>query len=298
MTLHKVGVNKKVFFLEAPDNREYEEIEHFVFNEVGSADEVALIAISKSGSTTETLDAYHKTFDILSERFGRPIMERVLIISSPHAPLWKLAEMKSMACLQWEGDIGGRFSAFTAPHIAVLQIAGLNAEKFLSGKNDAKEEDSTRLAEKIFENYKNGAVMLDFFMFNSELEDLGKWCRQLIAESLSTLTPAVALGPVDLHSMLELYLGGPKTRFTIFLRSKSEIKGSVNEFAYQNVTKAYERKGLPFEKFEMEEINERDMGRFMEIMMKTTVKLGALLGVDPYGQPAVEEYKSQISNFK
>ncbi len=301
LTLHKIDGNKsaspsgkKIFFLEAPDKREYEEIESFVFNNIHSAEEAVLIAISKSGSTAETLETYHKTFDILSEKFGHPILERVLIISSPNTPLWKLAEMKNIERLSWEGDIGGRFSAFTAPHLSVLEIAGVNTQNFLAGKSDAREEDSQKLAEKIFENYKKGAVMLDFFFFNSELEDLGKWCRQLIAESLSTLSPAVALGPVDLHSMLELYLGGPKTRFTIFVRSKKEIEKSVNEMAYKNVTEAYQRNGLPFEKYEMEEINERDIGRFMELMMQTTVKLGALLGVNPYGQPAVEEYKKSI----
>ena len=137
---------------------------------------------------------------------------------------------------------------------------------------------------------------MDFFIFNSELEDLGKWCRQLIAESLSTLTPTVSMGPTDLHSMLELYLGGPKNRFTIFIKSQREIDNSVNESAYENVVKAYGEANLPFEKYEMQEINEHELGKFMALMMAITLELARLLGVDPYDQPAVEEYKKSITH--
>jgi len=318
LTLHKPEVEKKIFFLESPDSREYKEVENFVKNEVTNLEEVALIAISKSGQTAETLEAFHKTFDILSEKFAvsktpfempqsqkgvfDTLNKRVLIISSPNSPLWKLAEQKGIECLAWEGDVGGRFSAFTTPHITVLSIAGLNADAFVAGGNEMKEkckvenenDPAIHLAKNIFDNYKNGVNILDFFIFNSELEDLGKWCRQLIAESLSLITPTVSIGPTDLHSMLELYLNGPKNRFTVFIKSLYEIKDSINESSYENVTKAYEQAELPFIKYEMPEINERELGKFMAFMIEVTLDLAEKLGVDPYDQPAVEKYKKNI----
>lgn len=295
MTLHKPEVDKKLFFLESPDSREYEEVESFVQNEITSPEEIVLIAVSKSGKTAETLEAFHKTFDILSEKFGAPINERVIIISSPETPLWKLAEEKGIEKIEWEGNIGGRFSVFTVAHTTVLSMAGLDVDAFVAESKEIEHGRAAYLAEKIFQNYKSGKNILDFFIFNSELEDLGKWCRQLIAESLSTFTPTVSIGPTDLHSMLELYLGGPKNRFTIFLKSLKEIDGGVNESAYENVVSAYEKDGLPFEKYEMPEINEEELGKFMALMMATTIELAKLLGVDPYDQPNVEEYKRNIT---
>ncbi len=301
MTLHE-PVNKKIFFLESPDVREYEEVENFVKNEAVGLEEIVLITISKSGKTTETLEAFHKTFDILSEKFGTLITDRTIIISSPNTPLWKIAEEKGIEKIEWEGNIGGRFSAFTVAHTTVLSMAGLNANAFVAGGDEMKEkckietEDNPalHLAKNIFENYKNNVNILDFFIFNSELEDLGKWCRQLVAESLAMITPTVSIGPTDLHSMLELYLGGPKNRFTIFIRSLKEIENSVNESAYENVSKAYEQEDLPFIKYEIEEINEKELGSFMAFMMAVTVELAKLLEVDPYDQPAVEEYKKHL----
>ncbi len=302
LTLHKPEIDKKVFFLEAPDSREYKEVEYFTNEVVASLDEVVLLVVSKSGQTTETLETYQKTFDILSEKFGTPVTERVLIISSPDSTLWKLAESKNIEKLAWAGEVGGRFSAFTVAHTTFLKIVGLDVPAFLLGNGEMKKrcegENSPAkiLAQNIFDNYKKGLDILDFFIFNSELEDLGKWCRQLIAESLATLTPTVSLGPTDLHSMLELYLGGPKNRFTLFVRSVREIDGAVNAKAYNDVTEAYQKASLPFEKYEMEKIDEYNIGAFMSFMMTTTLELAKLLGVDPYDQPAVEEYKKSIHN--
>jgi len=304
MTLHKPEITKKIFFLESPDAREYEEIENFVKNEMASLEDIVLIAVSKSGQTAETLETFHKTFEILSEKFGGPITERIIVISTEDTPLWKLAKEKKIKRLAWEDNIGGRFSAFTVAHTTVLRIAGLDANAFAEGgkemiakcKKRTKDNPAKRLAKDILENYKNGANILDFFIFNSELEDLGKWCRQLIAESLAMITPTVSIGPTDLHSMLELYLGGPEDRFTIFIKSLHEIENSINESAYENVAKAYEKAKLPFIKYEMEEISEKELGNFMAYMMAVTVELAKLLKINPYDQPAVENYKKSLRN--
>ncbi len=302
LTLHKPDVDKKIFFLESPDAREYEEVADFVKDEIASLKEIVLIVVSKSGQTAETLETFHKTFDILSEKFGEPITKRVLVISSKDTPLWKLAEEKNIEKLEWEGNVGGRFSAFTVAHTTILSIAGCDTDAYTVGKKEMEEKcgegaennPALHLAKNIFENYKRGFNILDFFIFNSELEDLGKWCRQLIAESLAMITPTVSIGPTDLHSMLELYLGGPKNRFTIFIQSLNEIKNSVNESAYENVTSAYKEAELPFIKYEMEKINEKELGSFMAYMIATTIELAKLLEVNPYDQPVVEEYKKNL----
>lgn len=301
ITLHK-KTDKRLFFLESPDEREYEEIKNIVENEIKDLEEICLIVVSKSGETAETLETFDKIYKILSETFQvskaafDTINEKILIISTPGSPLWKKAEEKGIEKIEWEGNVGGRFSAFTLAHTTILSIAGLNVEEFLAGKEETKEEIK-HLAQNIFENYKNGLNILDFFIFNSELEDLGKWCRQLIAESLVMITPTVSIGPTDLHSMLELYLGGPKNRFTIFIKSEKEIDETINESAYENVASAYQKAGLPFIKYEMAEINEKELGSFMAFMIDTTIELAKLLEVNPYDQPAVEEYKKSISDL-
>ena len=295
---------EKIFFLESPDEREYEEIKNIAENEIKDLEDFVLIVVSKSGQTAETLETFNKTYKILSQTFQvskaafDTLDERVIIISTKDSPLWQIAEEKNIQKIEWEGNIGGRFSAFTIAHTTVLSIAGLNVEEFKKGSHyaEASRDEQEKLAQKIFDNYKSGVNILDFFIFNSELEDLGKWCRQLIAESLAVITPTVSIGPTDLHSMLELYLGGPKNRFTIFILSLKENQNNINQIAFENVTEAYQKNGLPFIKYEIEKINEKELGSFMAFMMATTIELAELLEVNPYDQPNVENYKESLHN--
>ncbi len=308
ITLHK-NIDKKAFFLESPDEREYSEIENLLPQNLSSKDEVVLFAISKSGKTVETLETYHKIFEMLSEKFGNPINDRVIVITTPSSPLWNLAEMGKIECIPWDGEVGGRFSAFTIAHTQVLSVLGIDAGMFAksgeaslkSGEaNGIKAED---LASMIAENFDKGVDILDYFFFNSELEDLGKWCRQLIAESLGKeniegkkigITPTVSIGPVDLHSMLQLTLGGPNNRFTIFVNSEKENLGTINGAAFQDTITSYAHNGLPHMIYKMNEIREDELGKFMGLMMAMTLKLAEILKVDPYGQDEVEEYKTHL----
>ena len=303
VSLHK-GLNKKVFFLEAPDHREYSEIEDLLKN-IESQREFTLVAISKSGETKETLETFEKMREILSQKFSDGLADRVIVISTKGSSLWKIGEENKFQTVAWEGNIGGRFSAFTIAHTAVLKIAGVDAGSFVRGGDDmrklcldsaAERNPAYLLAKEIFDVYKSGVNIWDFFIFNSELEDLGKWSRQLIAESLSLVTPTVSLGPTDLHSMLELYLGGPKNRFTLFVISAKEIAGEVNAQAFENVTSAYKEAALPFEKFELPEINEYEIGQYMEYLIEVVIELGKLLEINIFDQPAVEQYKNSIHN--
>lgn len=287
--------DKKLFFLESPDQAEYDQITDFVQKVEAQVAEIAVCVISKSGETAETLTAFQKTFEMLSEKFGREINDRLIFISTPETTLYKLGQEKGALLLEWEGRIGGRFSAFTVAHTAVLELAGLEVAKFKQGNTVADQTEAERLAGEIFDHYKQGIRIVDLFLWQSELETLGKWWRQLLAESLARLTPTVSVGPTDLHSMLELYLEQPGSRYTIFLNSTQEMATSVlNKEAYENIVAEFQKRGLPFCKYEMETINEYELGRFMAFMIDITIKLGELLGLNPLDQPEVESYKSQV----
>jgi glucose-6-phosphate isomerase len=307
ITLHKNN-DKRVFFVESPDNREYEEIENLIKNEINDKEEIAFVATSKSGETTETLFAFRKVFEMMVEKFGDEVSGRGVAITTSGTELHKLAEEKNIEFISWEGDVGGRFSAFTVAHTLVLEILRLDAESFVSGGNeanlyDASQNSADNLAKTIFDEYNAGKNILDFFFFNSELESLGKWARQLVAESLGKenidgqkvgIVPTVSIGPTDLHSMLQLALGGPQNRFTIFVRSIEETKGGVNEEAFNDVMSGYKNEGLGFFKYEMKKIEEKEIGKFMAFMILVVLELGTLLGVDPYGQEEVERYKKRV----
>lgn len=307
LTYYK-NIDKKAFFIESPDSNEYEKIENIIKNEINNLEEAVFVVISKSGETTETLYSFDKVFEIAIQKFGDEVCKRCAVITTKGTRLHNLAREKNLEFISWEGNIGGRFSAFTIAHTFVLEILGLDEESFISGGNEANlldvnENSADNLAKDIFDEYSRGKNILDFFFFNSELESLGKWARQLVAESLGKenvdgekvgILPTVSIGPTDLHSMLQLALGGPQNRFTIFVRSIEETSGGINEKAFNDAIGGYEKSGLPFYKYEMKKIEEREIGKFMAFMMLVVFELGTLLKVDPYGQEEVEEYKKRV----
>lgn len=289
---------KKMYFLEAPDHREYEELTHIIHTEIQKLEDIVLIVVSKSGTTQETLETFEHLFAIISEKFGGQINGRVIAITSTEGTLHRIAKKRAIEIVEWEGNVGGRFSAFTLAHTVPLAIAGIDILKYMEGGKSADVEEAREVAREIIACMEHGVTIWDFFLFNQELEDMGMWARQLVAESLGILTPTVSIGPRDLHSQLELYLGGPRNRFTLFVHSKKEIEDEINEESYKNVTAAFSKAGLPYRIFEVEEIDEKAIGRFFAFMMIVVVEIAKLRNIDPYDQPSVDQYKAHITKLE
>ena len=133
------------------------------------------------------------------------------------------------------------------------------------------------------------------FLFNPELESLGKWWRQLVAESLGKdgkgILPIVSIGTNDLHSTLQLYLDGPKNIYTTFVSAKPLPK--IVDAILEGVKISYTNHGLPFRHIELGKLDAYDLGVFMQTQMNEVIALAKLMGVDAFNQPAVEEYKKE-----
>lgn len=195
--------------------------------------------------------------------------------------------------LEFDKSIGGRFSVLTEVGLFPLRTCGFNTDEMLRGKADATEGN----AEWLFDQMQAGMVVHDMFLFNPELESLGKWYRQLMGESTGKdgkgLLPTVSIGTTDLHSMVQRYFGGPHNIATTFVKAgKSEPMNSI----YEAVKQAYTDHNLPFQEYFMPKLNEYELGKFFETKMREIVHLAHFMGVDPYNQPNVEDYKKLISS--
>ena len=147
------------------------------------------------------------------------------------------------------------------------------------------------------------------------------WCQQLIAESLGKrgkgFFPIVSNVPKDHHSLLQLYLDGPKDKiFYIFshneiFKEKINISRFTNEKSLLNKKKINEVKNaqkkalievlklkkIPFREFEINKINEQALGELFSYFMLETVIIGKLSKINPFDQPAVEQIKDYTKKF-
>lgn len=308
ISLHNPFLNKKVFFIESLSDAQRQEIYHIAKSEIGLPEDICIFVISKSGETRETLMSFSQLVQIFENVLSINIFERVVCISEESSRLFVESQKEGALCLPWQSGVGGRWSAFTSAHTAVLFVLGVDINSYLAGEREMQEVCREKgyhigLAKNIFDNYREGKTVLDFFFFDSRLETLGKWLRQLFAESLGKqgksgervgLLPTVSLGPTDLHSMLQLYLGGPANRFTIFVKNESEQ--GFDYGACLETEAAYQNAGLPFNDYKLSGVNEKEITKFMKFFMNVVLELAILFQVDPYGQPEVEKYKEQIRN--
>ena len=284
-----------------------------------------LIAISKSGGTAETLTQLFACLDWLGSKYA----ERAVVITEPgRNPLRRLAASRKMRALDHDPDLGGRFSVLSNVGLLPAMIAGLDAASFRAGAaetldqalaaKDARQSPpalgaavSVALAER------RGIAASVIMPYVDRLAPFGLWFRQLWAESLGKdgkgTTPIRALGTVDQHSQLQLYLGGPADKmFTLVLlaqagqgpvlpKSLSANKdlaylagrrmGDLLEAEQQATATTLVRTGRPTRIISLARLDEKSLGALLMHFMLETVIAADLLGVNAFDQPAVEEGK-------
>ncbi|MBI5817103.1 MAG: hypothetical protein HZB09_01620 [Candidatus Yonathbacteria bacterium] len=301
-----------------------------------SPEEVMVHVISKSGTTTETIANFEVIHAILKERFGE-IKNRVVVTTDEGSKLWTAGTMEGFAYLSIPKNVGGRYSVLSAAGVLSLSLAGIDTRALREGASLMREhclEDSAGenmamiSAAILFHHYQKGISTHNSFFFSPELESLGKWYRQLVGESLGKekvsangdsarigITPIVSIGSNDLHSVAQLYLGGPKDKFTTFVHrengnKKTEVPtapifsglvpgiagkdfSEITNAIYGGVLAAYRKRALPFVEIIFPEISAKTLGAYVQFKMIETMYLAHLLGVNAFDQPNVEEYKAE-----
>jgi glucose-6-phosphate isomerase len=204
--------------------------------------------ISKSGKTAETLSQLMLTFDLLRARGLKPADHIVLTIGARECDLYGLAKAHRLRIFWLDEDIGGRFSVLTAVGLLPLAAVGIDIKKILKGAGELRELSKNK---NIFKNpplmlaainyllLKKGRSNIVFMPYSDSLSFFADWFCQLWAESLGKKfdlrgrpvnvgqTPIKAVGTLDQHSQLQLYMEGPDDKVILLAelkKSKADIK--------------------------------------------------------------------------
>jgi glucose-6-phosphate isomerase len=293
---------------------------------------IHFIAISKSGSTAETVLQTQTCISWL-KAYSRIAPKDVFTIITEAKPslLSKIADVHGIPRISHSAAIGGRYSALSTVGLLPAAIAGLEVasiRKAAAASMDASLKSIPRespaalgaavnLGLSQVKNIKTSVLM----PYVDALQPFTFWYRQLWAESLGKdangTLPVNALGTVDQHSQLQLYLGGPNDKFFSLVfaekNNSTEIPSLSNEIdlgyldrksfgdllgASQRATaETLIRHGRPTRIFHIQQPNEEAVGALMAHYMLETMLTARLLGVNPFDQPAVEESKALARNY-
>ncbi len=330
--LHDETHNLKMLFVDTVDTDTVIDTYNIMESLLKSEKNVVLNVISESGRTTEAISNFEIFLDLL-KKHRKDYQKYVVVTTKKDSKLYSLALKNKFDTLIVGDGVGGRYSVLSPVGLFPLGLAGVDIKSLMKGAKNMNERafkeitksPSAQSAIDLYCNYREGKCIHDIFIFSSDLEALGKWYRQLLAESLGKkynlkgykvcegITPTVSMGSTDLHSMGQLYLAGQTNRFTTFIKVEPKRKiripkekeydelvegiqgkylSQIMDAIFHGTRIAYIKGKLPFNQISIRK-KEYDLGEYMQYEMIKVVILGHLLSVNPFDQPNVEDYKQE-----
>jgi len=275
------------------------------------------LVISKSGNTLETITN--------SNIFIKKNDKNIFITENKMSYLFLLAKKLKAEIVHHNNFIGGRFSVLSEVGMLPAELMGLKSKSFKQMNNLIKNK---KFINSLLINISSTLFFLKKKKFNSIIlnydessNNLFKWYQQLIAESLGKkgkgIMPIISTMPKDNHSVMQLYLDGPKNNFFTFFHVKekksdqinnSEILSSSNYLRNKDLAKIvlsqklatekiFLNRNMPFRSFEIINRNEKTLGELFCFFILETILLGRALNVDPYDQPSVELIKKETKKI-
>ena len=305
---HKI--KKKIFFIDNLDSEKLSLLTNENFNKI------LFIVISKSGETIETISSL-----FFLKILKKDAKNLILIAEKTNNILHSLSKKLNIHFVEHKKYIGGRYFVLSEVGILPSYLFGLNIkemrenirEHLKSYKINFLKESVLTLSSLLKNSNKKNIVFLNY---SSKLNKFLFWYQQLIAESLGKnengFFPVISETPKDHHSLLQLYLDGPKDKiFYIFsIKEKKTSSLKINNLTKKSnflhnkhlneikiaqkeaLIKSLKKKNIPFREIVINETDEKTIGRLFSYFMLETAMIGKILKINPFDQPAVEEVKN------
>jgi glucose-6-phosphate isomerase len=287
--------------------------------------------ISKSGTTTEPAIAFRLFKKILEEKYGKEEARKRIYATTDRerGALKKLANEEGYETFIIPDDVGGRYSVLTAVGLLPIAVAGADIEAMMKGAQDASRDfGKSELMENpayqyaVVRNvlYNKGKTIEMLINYEPALQYFAEWWKQLFGESEGKdqkgIFPASANFSTDLHSLGQyvqegrrdlfetvLNVGKPRHELTIEedadnLDGLNYLAGKtvdfVNKKAFEGTMLAHTDGGVPNLVVNIPELNEYTFGYLVYFFEKACAMSGYLMGVNPFDQPGVEAYKTNM----
>ncbi len=292
--------------------------------------EFGLIVISKSGTTTEPAIAFRLLYNEMKQRFDKETIKKriVAITDAEKGALRQLADKEGFTDFIIADNVGGRFSVLSPVGLLPISVAGFDIEEFLRGASIAQdicleatnENPAVKYAAMRNLLYASGHKVELMVNYNLRLNYFAEWWKQLYGESEGKeskgIFPASVSFTTDLHSLGQYIQQGERQIFEteILVNDNSDapiipedkedldklnyIAGKdmefVNRKAAEGTLMAHFDGKVPNILFEIDSLDEYNLGFMMYFFELACGISGYMLGVNPFDQPGVEDYKRNM----
>ena len=275
------------------------------------------LIVSKSGNTLETIS----NSNVIIKNKDK----NIFITENRKSYLHSLAKKLKTEIIHHNNFIGGRYSVLSEVGMLPAELMDLKPIKFKQLNNLIKNK---KFINALITNVNNTLFFIKQKRFNSIIlnydessDNLFKWYQQLIAESLGKkgtgVLPIISCMPKDNHSLMQLYLDGPKNNFFTFFYVKERNSIKINKdkilsshYYLKNknlgqiilsqklaTEKVFLDKKIPFRSFEIITRDEKTLGELFCFFILETILIGRALKINPYDQPSVELIKKETKKI-
>ncbi|MFC1845573.1 hypothetical protein ACFLX2_00420 [Candidatus Dependentiae bacterium] len=326
----------KIYFVDTVDADYTRSVLALAQQEFEKGDSVLVNVVTKSGTTTETVVNAQLFLQLLQKHRPKDFRDRIVVTTDRDSKLWQYAQQEQLDALEIPKKVGGRYSVFSPVGLFPLGFVGIDIKELLRGAQrmveegiaqDVMKNPAALSAAVVYGQLKKGSTIHDTFIFSRQMRAVGDWYRQLVGESLGKrtdrdgkvvyagITPTTSIGTNDLHSVAQLYLGGPRDKFATFVTVGSQdeklavphfeqfdamvpyVQGktvaSIMDAIAHGVRRAYRADDRPFISIALPQRSAFYLGQFLQMKMLEVIYLGFLMNVNPFDQPAVERYKKE-----
>lgn len=326
------GFNKKegtpqIFY--AGNNLSSEYISEMI-EAIGDRD-ISINVISKSGTTTEPAIAFRIFREFLENKYGlEEARKRIYVTTDKEkGALKQLSNDEGYETFIVPDNIGGRYSVLTAVGLLPIAVAGIDIEELMQGAKIAQNkyiEPNLKYNECyqyavtrniLYNQEKNIEILANY---NPKLHYFVEWWKQLFGESEGKegkgIFPAGVDFTTDLHSMGQYIQQGRRNLLETVINVVSpsadiEIKADEDNLdgmnfvagktvdyvckkAMEGTVEAHVNGGVPNIIIDIEKLDVATIGNLIYFFELACAMSGKILGVNPFDQPGVEEYKKNM----
>ena len=295
----KKKIKKKIFFFDNLDPNL-----HLEYKKIKNLKSSCFIVVSKSGNTLETITNLRT---ILSKSSLKNKL--VIITEFKNSTLINIGNKLNAEIIEHKDFIGGRYSVLSEVGMFPAALMNLDINKFKNLERLIQDKhfvsDLITSVSSIYTLNQNGIRNSILLNYDPDLKDLCLWQQQLLGESLGKkgkgITPIVSSCPKDHHSLLQLYLDGPRDKFFTFFSSSANNKKDKSDLIVQAQCEAvmniFRKKRIPFRSFVFKKEDESELGYIFTFFVLETILLARLMNVNPFDQPAVEQVKIETKKI-
>ena len=269
-------------------------------NEVGDHD-FSVLVISKSGTTLEPKIAFEAFKQKLVEKYGEQAAQRIYATTDANkGDLHDEATANGYTRFVVPDNIGGRYSVLTAVGLLPLAAAGVDIDKLLEGAANAMQDLNTPAQYATMRAYlaEKGYDTEVFASFEPATMYFNEWLKQLFGESEGKggqgVFPASVIYSTDLHSLGQFMQDGRRNLWETIIDYPTD---EMNAKVVSAVRVAHRDGGIPVLDITVPSFDEQGFGELVYFFELSCAISAKLFGVNPFDQPGVEAYKSELQKL-